>query len=76
MTVTLHEAQLENVLQKIARIIAREHGLQLVIRGGMAYIDLEKRIIYLPNISLKQYRELLEQYYIRLSEKGRTRAKP
>lgn len=56
--ITLQQACLESVMERIARIIARRHGITLSIRGGAAYIDMKTQEIVIPNIHEEEYKEL------------------
>ena len=53
-------AALESTLEKIARIMARRRGIKVVLRGGMAYCDLEKLQIVLPRVTDAQYNHMAE----------------
>lgn len=48
--ITQQESLLESRLEKIARIITRQRNLTVRIVGGLAFINLETREIFLPNI--------------------------
>lgn len=45
-----HEAMLESKMERIARIITREYGVNVRVEGGRAYVDLDTREIVIPNL--------------------------
>lgn len=49
---------LESTLEKVARIIARRRGVTVELRGGSAYVDLEKMSIVLPQVSDEQHKHM------------------
>lgn len=51
-------ALLENTLEKVARIIARRRGVKVTLRGGMAYVDLDKMEVVLPQVTDDQYKHM------------------
>lgn len=56
------EALLESSAKKIARIITREYGIDVCVGGAQAYIDLQKRVIHLPDLTKEQLAFLGEAF--------------